>query len=130
MITDDPIDADAIEASVRDAAHGAVVVFKGVVRDHDHGATVTALEYQAHPDAARFLAECCAEVASDTVRVAAAHREGHLVVGDVALVAAVSAAHRAEAFAACAQLVELIKQRVPIWKRQHLSDGVTEWVNL
>lgn len=130
MITSDPIDAEAIEAAVRDAAHGAVVVFKGVVRDHDHGARVTALEYQAHPDAARFLAECCAEVATDGIRVAAAHREGHLVVGDVALVAAVSAAHRAEAFEACARLVDLIKERVPIWKRQHLADGVTEWVGL
>lgn len=130
LISGEPLDADAIEAQVRDAAHGAVVVFRGVVRDHDHGASVTALEYQAHPDAARFLAECCAEVASDSVRVAAAHREGHLVVGDVALVAAVSAAHRAEAFEACARLVELIKQRVPIWKRQHLADGVTEWVGL
>lgn len=125
-----PLDAESVEAMVRDPAHGAVVVFRGVVRDHDHGAAVTALEYQAHPDAARFLEECCAAVANGAVRVAAAHREGHLVVGDVALVAAVSSAHRAEAFEACARLVELIKQRVPIWKRQHLAGGVTEWVGL
>ncbi len=130
MITGHPIDAAAIEESVRDAAHGAVVVFKGIVRDHDHGARVTALEYEAHPDASRFLEACCGEVASDTVRVAASHREGHLVVGDVAMVVAVSAAHRAEAFEACARLVDLIKTRVPIWKRQHLADGVTEWVGL
>jgi molybdopterin synthase catalytic subunit len=130
MISNEPLDAAAIEAQVADAAHGAVVVFKGVVRDHDHGARVAALEYQAHPDAARFLADCCAEVASDTVRVAAAHREGYLVVGDVALVAAVSAAHRGEAFEACERLVDLIKSRVPIWKRQHLESGVTEWVGL
>jgi len=130
LISAEALDPDAIEALVRDDAHGAVVAFRGVVRDHDHGASVTALEYQAHPDAARFLEECCAEVATDGILVAAAHREGLLVVGDVALVAAVSSAHRAEAFEACARLVELIKQRVPIWKRQHLADGMTEWVGL
>ena len=64
------------------------------------------------------------------LRVAAAHRVGTLVVGDVALVAAVAAPHRAEAFAACAHLVDRLKERVPIWKRQHLADGATEWVGL
>jgi len=64
------------------------------------------------------------------LRVAAAHRVGALVIGDVALVASVAAPHRAEAFAACEQLVDLIKLTVPIWKRQHLADGATEWVGL
>ena len=130
-IAEEPIDAAALEAFVSAAANGAVVTFRGVVRDHDHGAAVTALDYQAHPDAAAFLHACCARVAQDTgLRVAAAHRVGRLVVGDTALVAVAAAAHRAEAFAACERLVELIKAEVPIWKRQHLHDGATEWVGL
>jgi len=116
---------------VLDPANGALVTFRGIVRDHDHGAAVTALEYSAHPDAQQFLAECCAEVSAATgLTVAAAHRTGALAIGDVALVASVAAPHRAEAFSACEELVELIKARVPIWKRQHLADGLTEWVGL
>jgi molybdopterin synthase catalytic subunit len=130
-ITDQAIDRPALEAFVRTDADGAVVVFEGVIRDHDHGSAVTSLEYSAHPDAERFLGELCAELAAETgLRVAAAHRIGTLVVGDVALVAAVAAPHRAEAFAASALLVDRIKERVPIWKRQHLADGATEWVGL
>jgi molybdopterin synthase catalytic subunit len=102
-----------------------------VIRDHDHGSPVLSLEYQAHPDAERFLAECLTEITESTgVRVAAGHRFGALAIGDVALVAAAAAPHRAEAFAACSALVDLIKHRVPIWKRQHLVDGTTEWVGL
>ena len=62
--------------------------------------------------------------------MAAEHRVGSLTIGDLALIAAVAAPHRAEAFAACAELVEEIKRRVPIWKRQHFADGVSEWVGL
>ena len=91
----------------------------------------SALEYQAHPDAERFLETCCQEVAASTgLPVAAIHRVGHLEIGDLALVAAVAAPHRAEAFAACAELVERIKHEVPIWKRQHFANGVSEWVGL
>ena len=130
-ITEEPIDRSALESFVRSDADGALVVFEGVIRDHDHGAAVTSLEYSAHPDAERFLADLCAEVATETgLRVAAAHRVGTLVVGDVALVAAVAAPHRAEAFAACALLVDRLKHSIPIWKRQHLADGATEWVGL
>ncbi len=130
-ITEHPIDRDALETFVRSDADGALVVFEGVIRDHDHGAAVTSLEYSAHPDAERFLADLCAELAAETgLRVAASHRIGTLVVGDVALVAAVAAPHRAAAVAAGAVLVARHKQRVPIWKRQHLADGVTEWVGL
>jgi molybdopterin synthase catalytic subunit len=131
LISADPIDTGAVEDFVMDAGSGALVTFRGVVRNHDHGLAVSALEYSAHPDAARFLTECCETIAAETgLRVAAAHRVGPLVVGDVALVAAVAAAHRGEAFAACERLVDLIKLTVPIWKRQHLADGVTEWVGL
>ena len=131
LIVSEPIDRAWLEKQVLTDADGALVVFEGVIRDHDHGASVSSLDYQAHPDAERFLADVCAEVASAAgLRVAAAHRIGHLGIGDVALVAVVAAPHRADAFAACARLVDEIKSRVPIWKRQHLADGVTEWVGL
>lgn len=131
LISSVELDQAALEAFVLDSTNGALVTFRGIVRDHDHGAAVSALDYQAHPDAQGFLEECCREIAGTTgLRVAAAHRVGSLAIGDVALVAAVAAPHRAEAFAATQQLVELIKQRVPIWKRQHLADGATEWVGL
>ena len=131
VISDAPLDRAAIEAFVKTAHDGAVVTFEGVIRDHDHGSGVSALDYEAHPDAEAFLREVCVEIAGESgLRVAAAHRIGHLVVGDVALIASVAAPHRADAFTACAHLVDLIKERTPIWKRQHLDDGVSEWVGL
>ena len=131
VVTHDVLDRAALEAFVQSRQDGALVTFEGVIRDHDHGEPVTALDYEAHPDAERFLRETCAEVARETgLRVAAAHRVGALTIGDVALVACVAAPHRAEAFAACALLVDRIKERTPIWKRQHLAGGTTEWVNL
>jgi len=131
VITDQPIDRAAAEAFVSTAADGALVVFEGVVRDHDHGESVHALDYEAHPEAQTFLATVCEEIADASgLRVAAIHRVGALSIGDVALVAAVAAPHRAEAFAVCAQLVDLVKERTPIWKRQHLAEGTTEWVGL
>ncbi|ORI18239.1 MULTISPECIES: molybdenum cofactor biosynthesis protein MoaE [unclassified Rhodococcus (in: high G+C Gram-positive bacteria)] len=130
-ISKDRIDIDIVEAAVAGPEHGAVVLFSGVVRNHDGGQAVSALEYQAHPDAEKFLRACCAEVAAQSgLPVAAVHRVGDLVVGDVALVAAVASPHRAEAFATCATLVERIKSEVPIWKRQHFATGTSEWVGL
>lgn len=131
LITAEPIDERAVRAAVEADSSGAVVMFSGVVRDHDGGREVSALDYQAHPEAERFLAECVRRIADETgLAVAAAHRVGELRIGDIALFAAASAAHRAEAFDACERLVELIKQEVPIWKRQHFGDGVSEWVGL
>lgn len=131
VITMDRIDEHAVRAAVDAPDCGAVVLFCGVVRDHDHGRSVVSLDYQAHPDAERFLAECCATVAEQTgLAVAATHRVGSLTIGDVALYAAASAPHRKEAFDACERLVELIKHSVPIWKRQQFTDGASEWVGL
>lgn len=131
IVTAEPLDRAVVEAAVLTVTDGALVVFEGVVRDHDRGAAVRSLDYRAHPEAERFLADVCAEVAAASgLRVAAAHRVGHLAIGDVALVAAVAAPHRAEAFATCARLVDEIKARVPIWKRQELADGHSEWVGL
>ena len=131
LVTEAPLDRAWLETQVMTPADGALVVFEGVIRDHDHSVAVTSLDYQAHPDAERFLADVCASVATSSgLRVAAAHRVGHLEIGDVALIAVVAAPHRADAFATCAALVDEIKQRVPIWKRQHLADGPSEWVGL
>jgi len=92
---------------------------------------VRSLDYRAHPDAARFLADCVARVAAETgYAIAASHRIGDLKIGDVALFAAAAAPHRGQAFDACERVVELIKHEVPIWKRQHYDDGVSEWVGL
>ncbi len=113
-------------------AAGAVVGFCGVVRDHDGGREVTRLEYSAHPHAEQILFEVVAEVAADAsgVRaIAASHRVGSLQIGDAALVAAVSADHRAAAFDTCSRLVEAVKQGLPVWKHQFFSDGTDEWVN-
>ncbi len=131
LITDEPIDEAAVRAAVGGDADGAVVMFCGVVRDHDGGRAVRALDYRGHPDAERFLREIVDRVSAETgLRIAAAHRVGDLRIGDIALFAAASAGHRAEAFAACERLVEEIKAGVPIWKRQHYDDGVSEWVGL
>lgn len=130
-ISTEPLDPAVVDRAVAGPTHGAVVLFSGVVRNHDGGQPVSMLEYQAHPDAERFLHTCCSEVATRTgLPVAAIHRVGELHVGDLALVAAVAAPHRGEAFAACAELVERIKHEVPIWKRQHFADGLSEWVGL
>ncbi len=131
LVTDEPLDVTPIEEFVQNSANGAVVTFTGVIRDSDDGRAVTGLDYEAHPEAQRFLEEACLIVASETgLRIAAAHRTGSLTIGDLALVASVAAPHRAEAFTACARVVDIIKLTVPIWKRQHLAAGEAEWVGL
>lgn len=131
LITESVIDESVIRRSVELPTSGAVVIFSGVVRNHDGGQNILSLDYQAHPQAELIMTECCAAVAAETgLAVAAAHRIGHLEIGDIALSAAVSAAHRREAFEACELLVERIKFTVPIWKRQYFTDGESEWVGL
>jgi len=130
-VTTERLDVAAHERAVDDRGAGAVVVFQGVVRDHDHGRPVVSLEYEAHPSAETVLREVAEEIAADPTvyAVAVSHRVGPLEIGDVALVAAVSTAHRAAAFAACARLVDEVKSRLPVWKRQVFGDGTDEWVN-
>lgn len=130
-VTDAPLDLAALEQAVADPRAGAVVSFAGVVRDHDHGRHVTLLEYEAHPSAEAVLRDVAASIASDPAvsGLAVAHRVGVLQIGEVALAAAVATAHRAEAFAACARLVDEVKAKLPVWKRQRFADGTEEWVN-
>ncbi|MFE5546664.1 molybdenum cofactor biosynthesis protein MoaE [Streptomyces sp. NPDC056534] len=129
-VRDTPLSLDEVYAAVGDDAAGGTALFVGTVRDHDGGRPVASLEYSAHPAAEAELRRVAEKVAADfPVRaMAAVHRTGHLAVGDVAVVAAVSCPHRAEAFAACARLVEDLKHEVPIWKRQIFVDGAEEWV--
>lgn len=131
-ISSDPLDADAHERAVAHPAAGAVVVFRGVVRDHDGGRGVTELHYEGHPsavDVVRTVAEEIIEREPGVIAIAVSHRVGRLAIGDVAIVAAVSTAHRGDAFGACARLVDEVKARLPIWKRQLFDDGTEEWVN-
>ncbi|MGX6604691.1 molybdenum cofactor biosynthesis protein MoaE [Micromonosporaceae bacterium Da 78-11] len=130
-VVDTPLDLAAHEKAVSERRAGAVVSFQGVVRDHDHGRGVTLLEYEGHPSATAVLRAVAEDIAADpdVYAVAVSHRIGVLRIGDVALVAAVSTAHRAAAFTACARLVDEAKARLPIWKRQVFDDGAEEWVN-
>ncbi len=133
-VTELPLSVDEHAALVDNAAAGAVVTFAGVVRDHDHGRGVRELEYVGHPSAADVVAEVVADLArrhgpSGVRAIAASHRIGTLAIGDVALAVAVAAEHRAEAFAACSDVVDEVKRRLPVWKRQTFTDGTDEWVN-
>ncbi|MBI4942818.1 MAG: molybdenum cofactor biosynthesis protein MoaE [Actinobacteria bacterium] len=129
-VTAEPLDVAAHEAAVADASAGAVVSFSGVVRDHDGGRSVTGIEYVGHPTAGDVLARVLADVAArtDVEAIAVSHRIGPLAVGESALVVAVAGAHRQEAFAAAALLVDEVKHHLPVWKRQVFTDGTDEWV--
>lgn len=120
-----------LERAVAHRRAGAVVSFVGAVRDHDHERSVIDLEYEAHPRAGVVLEQVAQEVCGrhDVVALAVVHRSGRLAIGEAALAAVVSAGHRAAAFAACADLVDSVKARVPIWKHQFFADGTDEWVN-
>ncbi|MCT2582705.1 molybdenum cofactor biosynthesis protein MoaE [Actinophytocola gossypii] len=131
-VVDADLSVDEHATLVGEAAAGAVVTFAGVVRDHDGGRGVRDLDYEGHPSAEAVIGEVATAVAARHAGVralAVSHRIGSLAIGDVALACAVSAEHRAEAFAACAELVDEVKRRLPIWKHQTFTDGTDEWVN-
>jgi molybdopterin synthase catalytic subunit len=151
VLSAEPISVDQAIAAVESDTAGAVVSFSGVVRNHDGGKAVERLSYSAHPTAHQVMADVVARLAAEQqvaeeqtqsagdsaagsgsspqpVRIWAAHRIGMLEVGDPALVCAVSAAHRGQAFAVCSELVDRIKEQVPIWKEQFFTDGTVEWV--
>jgi molybdopterin synthase catalytic subunit len=129
-VSDAPLSVDACLAAVADPAAGGTTVFVGAVRDEDGGRSVDQLDYSAHPSAQQRLRELAEAVAAEmeVTAVAAVHRVGRLTIGDLAVVVAASAPHRAEAFAACRRLIEDIKAELPIWKRQAFSSGDVEWV--
>jgi molybdopterin synthase catalytic subunit len=130
-VGEEPLDVAEHAALVEHAGAGAVVTFAGVVRDHDGGRAVAGLTYSAHPTATAVVAEVAADVAARATGVraiAVSHRVGELRIGDVALACAVAADHRREAFATCAELVDEVKRRLPVWKHQAFADGTDEWV--
>lgn len=129
-LTDGPIDVAALEAIVAGSGHGALITFVGRARDRaDDGRTVIELEYEAFPEmAAAVLAEIAdeAEARWPGVAVAVVHRTGIVPIGEAAVVIVVGAAHRAEAYEANRSVIEAIKERLPVWKRERFSDG-SEW---
>lgn len=111
---------------------GARVVFTGIVRDHNDGKRVAQLEYEAMPIVAEKEGDRIIKEAMglyDVTGVHCVHRTGLLAIGEVAIQATVDAHHRAAAFDACRYVVEEVKRRVPIWKRETYEDGTVEWVN-
>jgi molybdopterin synthase catalytic subunit len=130
-LRDEPLSVDEVRAAAADPRAGAVAIFVGAVRDRDHGRDVTALSYSAHPSAADELARVAEKVAAshEVLAISVLHRTGDLQLGDLAVVAAVAAEHRDEAFAACHALIDELKATVPIWKHQFFPAGDSEWVN-
>ncbi|HEX8497786.1 MAG TPA: molybdenum cofactor biosynthesis protein MoaE [Actinomycetales bacterium] len=131
-VRESPLSVDEVVAAVADPAAGGTCVFIGAVREQDDDRAVSALAYSAHPTAVDLLAQVAALVAGrhELTALAAVHRVGDLVVGDLAVVVAVSAPHRAEAFTAARDLIDTLKSTVPIWKHQQFDDGGDEWVGL
>jgi molybdopterin synthase catalytic subunit len=130
-VRSDPLSVDEIEGAVADPAAGAIALFIGTVRDHDHGRGVTALSYSAHPSATAELGRVAEKIAASypILSLAVTHRTGDLQIGDLAVVAAVGAQHRDVAFAACHALIDELKATVPIWKHQFFTGGDSEWVD-
>ena len=132
VVAEHPLDVEEHARLVARSAAGAVVSFSGVVRDHDGGRGVLALEYTSHPSASDVITRVAHQIATahpDVLALAVSHRIGSLTIGDSALACAVAAAHRTAAFAACAALVDEVKLQLPIWKRQEFTDGTEQWVN-
>jgi len=124
------LDLAALVGRVQSPSRGGIACFVGTVRDHHGGRSVVRLEYSAYEAMAE--AECARIVAEAEARwpcaIALEHRTGTLQVGDTAVAIAAASAHRDEAFAACRYVIEELKRRVPIWKREYFADGTVEWV--
>ena len=130
VVRDAPLSVDEAIAQVRHDGAGALCVFLGMVRDRNEGRPVVKLEYEAYgPMAAAEMERIAHELSTEipSVRLAVMHRTGTLAVGEVAVVCAASAPHREEAYRASRALIDRVKARVPIWKREHGPDGAY-WV--
>ena len=130
-LSERPLDPGEVVARVSGPGMGGLVTFIGAVRDHARGATIRHLEYEAYPGMAEREMEKICEGAAQRwpeVRVAIAHRVGHLEVGDLAVVIAAAAPHRGEAFEACRFAIDTLKETVPIWKKESAENG-EYWVD-
>ena len=130
QITREPLDRNALIASVSDPGTGGSVVFEGVVRDNARGKQVRYLEYDVYPEmAVQKICEILAEAERrwHVGRVAVAHRIGRLEIGEASVIIVVATPHRAEAFEACRYIIDTLKTTVPIWKKEVATNG-EEWV--
>ena len=130
-ITQDPIDPGEVLAAVGSAADGAVLLFLGTVRDHNEGRAVRGLHYDAYAEMAQSELQAIVREASQrfgTDRIRAVHRLGALDIGEVSVAVAVSSPHRAAAFDAARWVMEELKARLPIWKKEAYVDGEDAWV--
>lgn len=129
-VRESELSLDEVRAAVADPAAGGIALFAGAVRDSDHDRGVSGLSYSAHPSAVDELRRVAGVIAEKypVIGIAAVHRVGDLAIGDLAVVLAVSCPHRAEAFDACRDLIDILKASVPIWKHQRFDDGTAEWV--
>jgi adenylyltransferase/sulfurtransferase len=128
----DPLDTPTLQRGLRDDACGGFAAFEGWVRDHNEGHAVTRLEYEAfaelaEKEGARIVADAIERFG--LARAACVHRIGSLAIGDVAVWVGASAAHRDEAFRACRFIIDEVKHRLPIWKKEHYVNGDSGWVN-
>ena len=131
-ITDQPLDTGALVDSARRDTCGAVASFIGVVCNHDGGESVDAIEYSSHPSSQQILRDVVVEFKDrpGVHRIVAWHRVGRLEIGEDAMVVAVAAEHRAQAFRVVEAIVEDVKAKLPIWKKQELTDGSHNWSGL
>jgi molybdopterin synthase catalytic subunit len=130
-VVSSPIDVAALLAEVADPRNGAAVLFIGTVREQNEGREVTGIDYAAYDAMATselqcIVRECAARFSTE--HVVAEHRIGHLDLGEISVALAVAHPHRAEAYEASRFVIEEIKRRVPIWKREEYVDGTREWV--
>jgi len=131
-VSDTGIDPVAARALVADESCGALVVFEGWIRDHNEGQAVERLEYEvyrplAEKEGARIIDEALNRFGISNAMCI--HREGLLELGDIAVIVCVSSPHRAAAFDACRYIIDEVKSRLPIWKKEHYVSGISEWVN-
>lgn len=130
-ISSQPIDREAVVDSVADSGSGSLVTFDGRVRDHARGKRVVSLFYEAYEEMARRqMAEIRVQAMKrwPVAEIAVVHRIGHLEIGETSIFIAVSSAHRKEGFEACRFVIDSIKAKVPIWKKEFYEDGEI-WVD-
>ncbi len=131
-ISGESLNRKALRASLQDVSSGAFVLFEGWVRDHNEGRPVLQLEYEVYEPLAISIGNAILGEARKKFEIslaAAVHRKGLLALTEPAVLVGVSAAHRGAAFDACRYIIDEVKARLPIWKREHYADGTTEWVN-
>ncbi len=131
-ISSAPLDVDALKPALAHPQAGACASFEGWVRNHNEGQPVLSLEYEAFAALAEREGERVLEEARqrfDLLAAEAVHRVGHLQIGDLAVWVGVASAHRGAAFDACRYVIDELKARVPVWKKEHYASGATAWIN-